>query len=58
MLTEALLVITIVASRETSIHYQKLESMESCQAVVLRIEEYNEDGVNALCVPLEKIIEA
>ena len=58
MLTDTLLVIAIVASQKTSIDYQKIDSMQECQAIVMDITEYNEEGVHAICVPLEPIIEA
>ena len=58
MLTDALLVISIVASQKTSIDYQKIDSMQECQAIVMDITEYNYEGVHSICVPLEPIIEA
>jgi len=58
MLAETLLVITIVASHKTTIDYHKLDSLQTCEAMAMQIREYNEEGVHAICVPIETITEA
>lgn len=53
MLLSALLIIAIVDGQTTTINYEKVDSIQSCQKMALDIKDDSEDGVYVACLPIE-----